>query len=126
MTEEEIEKLSLQERKELAQSPNTPPQVLGILAKDKDRVVRRGVPGNPNTSIQALDILAKDEDWGVRREVAENPNTPSQVLDILAKDKDWVVRYKVAKHSKNITIDQLLILGQDEDEEVRQAALERI
>ena len=81
---------------------------------------------NPNTPSQVLDILAKDEDMYVRCWVAMNPNTSSQVLDILAKDKDRVVRRGVAKYSKNITIDQLLALGQDKDEDVRQAALERI
>ena len=61
-----------------------------------------------------------------RKTLAQNPNTPYQVLDILAKDEYTYVRRWVAKRSKNITIDQLLILGQDEDEDVRQAALGRL
>jgi len=60
------------------------------------------VAENPNTPPEILTLLAQDEDWDVRRRVAQNPNTPAEILTILARDKDGIVRYGVA-HNPNAT-----------------------
>ena len=69
-----------------------------ILNSDYD--VRRNVAENPNTPIDVLSELAKDSDYDVRCFVAENPNTPIDVLTELAKDSDWCVRRNAARNPK--------------------------
>ena len=91
----DLSKLSLEEKKELAENSNTPPEALIILAKDKNWNIRYRVAQNSNTPPEALIILAKDEDLDVRLCVAENSNTPPEALMILAKDKERSVRYCV-------------------------------
>ena len=91
-------KLSLEDRKELAGNPNTPPETLTILARDKVWDVRWRVAYNSNTPPETLTILARDEKWRVRYEVAENPNTPPEILTILARDKDGDVRLGVERN----------------------------
>jgi hypothetical protein len=124
----DVTKLSIQERKDLALNPNTPPETLTLLARDEDLSVRCRVALNPNTPTETLTILARDEDWGVRWSVAWNPNTPSESLVILAQDEDDDVRngatqnpnYNPAKELK-VTAKQyealkkLLAASQDED-----------
>jgi hypothetical protein len=92
----DVSKLPLQERKDLANNPNTPPETLTILARDEDWRVRYGVACNPNTPPETLTILARDGDSYVRHGVAKNPNTPPETLTILARDVDCLVRYGVA------------------------------
>jgi len=59
------------------------------------------------------------------REQAENPNTSPQTLTELAKDSDWHVRWRVAGNPST-PVATLIILLQDRDADVRQAALRRI
>jgi hypothetical protein len=80
----------------VAQNPNTPPEILTLLARDKDGDVRWGVALNHNTPPEILTILARDEYWGVRCGLADNPNTPPETLTILARDTHWNVRCGVA------------------------------
>jgi hypothetical protein len=96
----EAAKLPLQERKELALNPNTPPEALTLLARDEDSWVRYEVASNPNTPPETLTILAQDKFWDVRWNVASNPNTPPETLTILARDKVWCVR-TTAKQNPN-------------------------
>jgi hypothetical protein len=72
------------------------PEVLAILAKDKDKLVKRNVAGNTSTPPEMLATLAKDEDEYVRWHVASNPSTPPEMLAILAGDKVKHVRLYVA------------------------------
>jgi HEAT repeat protein len=89
----DVTKLPLQERKELAQNPNTPPEALTLLARDENSSVRWRVAQNPNTPPEILTILARDENWNVRWGVAQNPNTPPEILTHLARDENWNVRW---------------------------------
>ena len=57
-----------------AKNPNTPPEVLEVLATDEEPNVRRWVAQNPNTSPEVLEILATDDNFYVRCAVARNPN----------------------------------------------------
>ena len=53
---------------------------------------------NPNTPTEILTLLARDKDEDVRWRVAQNPNTPPEILTILARDVDEVVRYWVERN----------------------------
>jgi hypothetical protein len=67
----------------VARNPNTPPETLILLAKDKNYNVRWRVAQNPNTPPETLALMAKDENSYVRSWVARNPNTPQYVKDYL-------------------------------------------
>ena len=114
----DVTKLPLQERKELAQNPNTPPEILTLLAQDKVSSVRWRVSDNSNTPPEILTLLAQDEDWNVRWKVANNSNTPPEILTLLARDEDWSVRCGVACNP-NTPPEILTILAQDGDSYVR-------
>jgi hypothetical protein len=66
--------------KEQALDPNTPPEILTILARDEDYCVRWRVAGNSNTPPEALTILARDEVGDVRWGVERNPNATRNVI----------------------------------------------
>jgi len=53
---------------------------------------------DPDTPENILLILAKDDDEGVRRHVAYNRKAPINVLKTLTKDLSWVVRFNVVTH----------------------------
>ena len=57
------------DKEELAKNPNTPSEVLKVLATDKDEYVRREVAVNSSTPEDALKVLANDEDVSVRQSV---------------------------------------------------------
>lgn len=71
-------------RKKAAENFNTAPEVLAVLATNKDWDVRDRVAGNLNTSSETLAYLAGDESWLVRFEVAKNIKTPIETLIHLA------------------------------------------
>ena len=95
----DVSKLPLQERKDLANNPNTPPEILTILARDEDWDVRCRVAQNPNTPPEILTLLARAENRYVRYGVANNPNTPPEILTLLARDEDSSVRCRVERNS---------------------------
>jgi hypothetical protein len=80
---------------------------------------------SPNTPPEDLSQLARDQDVEVRWRVARNINTPDCVLVYLAKDFYWYTRLKVANNPKTST-ETILRLMQDEDEDVKAAALRRV
>jgi len=94
----DVTKLPLQERQDLADNPNTPPEILTVLASDEDWGVRYRVAQNPNTPPEILTILARDKDEDVRWGVAQNPNTPPEILTILARDENENVRGYVTRN----------------------------
>jgi len=102
----------------VARNRNTPREVLLILSKDQDENIRSYVAENPNTPPEALLDLAKDRDENIRSYVAQNPNTPREVLLVLAKDKKDGVRYDVAKNP-NTPREALLDLAKDKNDVVR-------
>ena len=55
-----------QSKEIIAKDVNTPPEILAMLAKDGDKVVRACVAENPNTPPEILAMLAKDGDEYVR------------------------------------------------------------
>ena len=67
-------------RLKLAQNPNTPPEILTILARDEDEDVRWRVAHNPNTPPEILTHLARDKDGDVRYYVERNPNATREII----------------------------------------------
>ena len=81
------------ERTRVAENPNTPVDVLEILAEDPfdndgtgSAFVRKAVAGNPASPIKILEKLARDWSKSVRSSVASNPSTPIYLLESLATD----------------------------------------
>jgi hypothetical protein len=106
-------------RSRVAKNPNTPPETLARLANDDDSNVRYWVSTNPNTPPETLDRLANWKGWkgwDICFYLMENPNTPSETLDRLSYVKDY--RYFVAKHS-NTAPETLERLANDDDSNVR-------
>lgn len=95
-----IENLTFEEKNFIADNPNTPPEKLDCLAKDKSDWVRSRVAQNPNTSKETLDSLVDFDhwDWLLRFYVAENLNTAPETLNRLSYDENHTVRLRVAKH----------------------------
>ena len=65
--------------RELAQDPNTTPEILKTLATDGDSSVRCRVAQNPNTTPEILKVLATDDNDYVRYDAAHNPNATELV-----------------------------------------------
>ena len=65
--------------RELAQDPNTTPEILKTLATDDDYIVRWWVAQNPNTTPEILKSLATDDVYLVRYWAAHNPNATELV-----------------------------------------------
>jgi hypothetical protein len=68
---------------------------------------------NPNTSPEVLQSLATDETSGVRWRVAYNPNTSSETLQSLATDENYGIRYHVGRHSNATELIRRLVLMTD-------------
>ena len=64
---------------ELAQDPNTTPEILKTLATDDDSGVCWRVAEHPNTTPEILKSLATDDDYGVRYNAAHHPNATELV-----------------------------------------------
>ena len=82
---------------ELAQDPNTPPELLTKLAAANEAEVRYCVAGNPSTPAEVLEALARDEgnfeqfgdgndfhDYFVYERALRNPSLPIEALQRLA------------------------------------------
>lgn len=98
VNEPDVLTLSYNEKCGLARNPNTPVELLEVLATDRSQDVRYWVAQNPSTPVELLKILATDESSNVRYAVARNPNTPVEILKILATDENCNVRCEVAKN----------------------------
>jgi hypothetical protein len=107
-------------RQRVAQNPSTPVNILVQLAADEDRDVRLCVVGNPSTPADALALLWADTDKHVRWGVARHPSTPADVLAQLATDTDRDVRLRVAVNPSTPS-EALAVLWADTDDAVRQA-----
>ena len=85
--------------KEVAENPNTPPEMLTrILKMKKNDVVSQYAANNPNTPPEMLvEILKRENDNGVSQNAARNPNTPPEILaEVLRRgNEDFVFQYAV-------------------------------
>jgi hypothetical protein len=118
VNEPDVLALPLDEKYELAHNPNTPVELLKILATDKYSWVRYWVAKHPNTHVETLKVLATYNHYSVRSWVAKHPNTPVEILKVLATDENWNVRSGVAQNP-NTPVETLKVLATDEDYSVR-------
>lgn len=106
----------------IAGNPETPPELLDILAHKATKNIQKMIAQNPATDTETLIFLAS-KPWGEkamlnpklpscflekharntlpynhRREIAANPSTPGHVLEHLASDENGYVREAVAKN----------------------------
>jgi len=82
VNEPDVLSLSFDEKCKLAENPNTPTEILKVLATDEDYDVRSLVAGNPNTPVETLKVLATDKHFHVRYWVAKNPNYKTQTIEL--------------------------------------------
>ena len=83
---------------QLVRNPNTPPEVLAKLSNKEDIEILGLVAKNPNTPPEVLIKFANHEESFLREKVAKNPNTPPEVLIKLAEDGLWTIQEGVAKN----------------------------
>jgi len=105
----------------LAKNPSTPADHLGEWADSEWYMLRRNVAGNPNTPPDALQRLSVGGDTGGRQRVAGNPSTPAEALSALATADDFNVRRTVAGNP-NLAGEVLAGMMDDEDPGVRVCA----
>ncbi len=110
-------------RMTVAESENTPENILRILAKDESDYIRASVARNKNTPQDVLRALVKDKGYYVRSYVARNEYAPEDILRALSKDDNEFVRASAA-YNKNTPEDILRILAKDENYYVRKHAAE--
>lgn len=67
------------------------PEVLSLLASNKDKYIRERVAANENTSTKTLQQLSTDDEYNVRLRVASNIKTSPQTLIELARDPREIV-----------------------------------
>lgn len=112
-------------RRKLARHAATPPEVLEVLCRDSDFLVRVAVARHPSTPDSCLPPLASDPDYRLRKLVAVRQSVPTDLLEHLANDSDEEVRWTVAKNPE-CPLDTLHRLALDESSIVRTIASETI
>ena len=89
----------------VAASPQAPVQLLELLAKDKEPLVRLAIAENPRVPLALrvafLEVLAKESDSEVCARVAENIDTPAEVLEELARSSEEYIRQLSAEKVLN-------------------------
>ncbi|BDA71728.1 hypothetical protein CAL7716_058940 [Calothrix sp. PCC 7716] len=81
----------------VAENLNTTANTLRKLSQDICTLTRCNVASNPNTPIDILETLCHDDEPFVRMSMALNPNIPPNILEILSRDTIYV-RMFVAKN----------------------------
>jgi hypothetical protein len=119
--ENKFSNLSVEERINIAKNPETSPEDLHLLMKDKNVDVRCQIAVHPNTTENDLKLCCMDLDDKVRQSAALNHNTPFDCLALLACDEKENVRIAVAPNP-NLTDFDLHMLRKDDSEQVRAQA----
>ncbi|WP_321397106.1 DUF2336 domain-containing protein [Emcibacter sp.] len=115
-----LEKQKANDKKLLAQRPETQPEVLYYLASDQDAAIRRDVAGNESTPIQADEILANDNDNEVREELARKI---SRIFPDLSRHDQVQIREKAIEILEKLASDQFPKVRQIVSEELKSSDL---
>lgn len=134
---------TIEQRMELAEHEELPPEFLYYFASDNDVGVRSTVAANPGTPLQADVILSQDRDVAVRSVLASkitkmlpdiNPDESEklaelafEVLENLAEDQETQIRQIVAESIKsldNVPKPIVQLLARDLEEVVSMPVLE--
>ena len=87
-------------RLRLAQRPDTPADILGLLWNDPAENVRIFVAKHPNVLPDTLALMASDASHRVATEVARRNETPFKALEIIAQHADENIRLTLAANHK--------------------------
>jgi hypothetical protein len=113
-------------RRAVAGDPRTPPHVLARLVDDRDGAVVRAVASNRATPFEVALALAARRDADVTRSLLENPELDEEIVERIASSNDPRDRSASIGHS-NLTLATLHRLAHDDDDdEVKRAANERL
>jgi len=88
VNEPDVLTLSYQEKIKLVKNPNTPVEILKVLATDEYVGVRCYVGRNPKTPVETLKVLATDEHDLVRNVVKETPKYKTKTLELTSVQYD--------------------------------------
>lgn len=75
----------------VAQNKTVPLEILRILAKDADRVVRGSVADKRKLDRELFESLSRDPDETVRQRIAYNKKTPADIIERLTSDESPLV-----------------------------------
>lgn len=67
----------------ISENPNTPDEILIILAQNISPYVRYGVARNVNVPKEAICLLANNKEYDILKKIADNPNAPFEALQII-------------------------------------------
>ena len=99
-------------------NPSMPVSKLAELSESPDEQIRVYVAANPSTPVNILRKLAADISWRVRIQVAANPNLPEDIMyDLLTAGESHVYQY--LGNNPHVPVDILQQLSEDPDWAVR-------
>ena len=75
----------------VAHNKTVPLEILRILAKDADHVVRSSVADKRKLDRELFESLSRDPDETVRQRIAYNKKTPADIIERLTSDKSTFV-----------------------------------
>lgn len=78
-------------RQWVAHNKTSPLEILRLLARDPDPLVRYTVASARRIDDPLMRLLAQDEDDSVRAEIARHPKIAADLLGELCSDESWVV-----------------------------------
>jgi hypothetical protein len=87
--------------------------------------MKKWVAHNKSIPIEIMEILSDDEDESVRFNIASKNRLPEYLQLKLAKDSDSSVRQRIV-YNKKATLKSIELLLNDEDEEIKEKARNRI
>ena len=124
MNPEEIANATLQERLDLARSPDSDDEILMQLALDKTIDIRRALTEREGLSEQLMQQLVKDTSTEIRFRMAKHPELTIEFQKIFAKCKDESIHATLARRD-NVSEDILLKLAKNGNWHVGMALVSR-
>ena len=88
----------------VAHNKTVPLEILRILSKDADRVVRGSVADKRKLDHELFESLSRDPDETVRQRIAYNKRTPADIIERLTSDESPFVR-DAASRARQPTLD---------------------
>ncbi len=121
---EAIERMSVDERRMLAERPNLPDALVQLLAADPEEEVRQAVAGRTELPAALVEMLAYDPKVPVRETTAQRPNLPLALIERLAADPKIWMRHTIARRP-GLPLDLMVRLAADPEERVRRPIARR-
>lgn len=136
-----LDKLFFDEKLKLAQSKNTPSEVLAELSLENYHQILSLIASNPNTPLAVIEamgeqyadeiisnpvfellLLENPNSQFLKLCLASSSNTPIEILEKLSCDRDYTIRAKVAENN-NIANNLLKKLAEDQSYHVIKSVL---